>query len=132
MVEKGGAMNRTDVLIGLIVVLVAVGLAAGQLIPKKESNNTYISVQIDGKETQRIPMTPENYGKDFVFHAHGGTNILRLSEEGGTMRESDCPDGICLRMAPIKTPGEMIVCLPHRIIAEVKSDDTPKMDVLLK
>ncbi|KXB65250.1 hypothetical protein HMPREF1863_01758 [Aedoeadaptatus coxii] len=132
MVDKGGIMNRTDVLIGLVVILIAAGVGAWQFIPKKESSKTYISVQIDGKETKRIPMTPENYGKDFVFHSHGGTNILRISEKGCTMKEADCPDGICMRMAPIKTPGEMIVCLPHRIIAEVKSDDTPKMDILLK
>ncbi|WP_322627398.1 NusG domain II-containing protein [Aedoeadaptatus coxii] len=125
-------MNRTDVLIGLVVILIAAGVGAWQFIPKKESSKTYISVQIDGKETKRIPMTPENYGKDFVFHSHGGTNILRISEKGCIMKEADCPDGICMRMAPIKTPGEMIVCLPHRIIAEVKSDDTPKMDILLK
>lgn len=125
-------MNRTDRIIGLLVIVVAVTLAASQWIPKKEAKQAYVSVQIDGKEVEKIPMEKRNYGKVYTFHSHGGTNRLIIDEKGCTMTESDCPDGICLRMAPIKRPGEMIVCLPHRIIAEVKDNQTPNMDVLLK
>ncbi|MDD7363675.1 MAG: NusG domain II-containing protein [Peptoniphilus sp.] len=125
-------MNKTDALIGLVVIVIAAALAVSQWMPKEETAHAYVSVQIDGKEVEQIPMTKDNYHKEYVYHAHGGTNKLVIDEKGCTMVESDCPDGICLRMAPIKSPGEMIVCLPHRIVAEVKDEKTPDMDVLLK
>lgn len=125
-------MNRTDVIIAFVILVVALGLGATQLVPKKEAAHVYVSVQIDGKEVKKIPMDADHRGKTYTFHSHGGTNKLHIDEEGARMTEADCPDGICLKMAPIKRPGEMIVCLPHRIIAEIKSDETPTMDVLLR
>lgn len=125
-------MNKTDVIIAFVILVVAFGLGATQLIPKKEATNAYVSVQIDGKEVKKIPMDDAHKGKAYIFHAHGGTNKLIIDEKGARMTESDCPDGICMKMAPIKRQGEMIVCLPHRIIAEIKSDETPTMDLLLR
>ncbi len=125
-------MNKTDVIIAVLILVVALGLGATQLLPKEEADHVYISVQIDGREVKKIPMDGEHIGKTYTFHAHGGTNKLAITEKGARMTEADCPDGICMRMAPIKRPGEMIVCLPHRVIAEVKSDETPKMDLLLR
>ncbi len=125
-------MNRTDLIIAFVILVVALGLGATQLVPKKEAAHVYVSVQIDGKEVKKIPMDAAHRGKTYTFHAHGGTNKLHIDEKGARMTEADCPDGICLKMAPIKRPGEMIVCLPHRIIAEIKSDETPTMDVLLR
>lgn len=125
-------MNKTDVIIAFVILVVAFGLGATQLIPKKEAVNAYVSVQIDGKEVKRIPMDDAHKEKTYTFHAHGGTNKLIIDKKGARMTESDCPDGICLKMAPIKRQGEMIVCLPHRIIAEIKSDETPTMDLLLR
>lgn len=125
-------MNKTDVLIALIVLAIAGALGASQLMPKETAKDAYISVQIDGREVEQIPMIEENYETIHTYRAHGGINRLVLTERGCRMVESDCPDGVCLRMAPIKSTGEMIVCLPHRLVAEVKDSKTPDMDVLLK
>ncbi|MDQ0507658.1 hypothetical protein QO008_000095 [Peptoniphilus ivorii] len=126
-------MNRTDRIIALLVLVVALGLAATQLLPNRApKGDVYISIQIDGKEMDRIPFRRENFNKRFVYHGIEGTNVITLDEKGAKMIEADCPDQICLRMAPIKEPGEMIVCLPHRVIAEVKSEEVQDMDILLR
>ena len=35
------------------------------------------------------------------------------------MEEADCPDGTCVRQGAIQTPGETIVCLPHRVTVTI-------------
>ncbi len=36
------------------------------------------------------------------------------------MRDGDCPHQICVRHAPISKKGETIVCLPNRVVIEVR------------
>ena len=35
------------------------------------------------------------------------------------MEEADCPDGTCVRQGAIQSPGETIVCLPHRVTVTI-------------
>ena len=37
------------------------------------------------------------------------------------MTASDCRNQICIRSGVISKPGQMIVCLPHRLSAEILS-----------
>ena len=49
------------------------------------------------------------------------------------MTESDCRNQICVQTGPIEASGQMIVCLPHQLIAEIiaSSDSTaPSYDAI--
>lgn len=38
------------------------------------------------------------------------------------VQEADCPDKVCVRTGWVSKPGEMIVCLPYRIIIKISGD----------
>ena len=42
------------------------------------------------------------------------------SNAPAAVQEASCPDHLCIRQGKISREGEMIVCLPNRMIAEVK------------
>ena len=45
------------------------------------------------------------------------------------MRKADCPDQICKNHKPIRKSGETIVCLPHKAVIEISSEeDESEMD----
>ena len=46
-----------------------------------------------------------------VVTAHG-TLTLSVTEAGVAVRDSDCPDGVCVRTGRIARRGESIVCVP--------------------
>ena len=50
-------------------------------------------------------------------------NILQIRDHEADMVDADCPDRLCVDMKPISAEGETIVCLPHRVVAEVISSD---------
>lgn len=60
-----------------------------------------------------------------------GTNVLVIENGSAHMEEADCPDGYCKRQGTISQVNETIVCLPHKLVAEVKVTDpqrtTPTM-----
>ena len=46
------------------------------------------------------------------------------------MKEANCPDKLCIHQGKISKNGETIVCLPHGLIVEIKSDDNPELDIV--
>ena len=38
------------------------------------------------------------------------------------MSDADCPDKDCVNQGWISRPGQMIVCLPNRLVIKIESD----------
>ena len=49
-------------------------------------------------------------------------NHIRLEDEKIAVTDADCPDKICVQTGAISKTGEIIACLPHHLIIEIKSE----------
>ena len=47
-------------------------------------------------------------------------NILEVSEDWIQMTSANCPDQLCVHQGKIRTGGTPIVCLPHRLVIQIK------------
>lgn len=63
---------------------------------------------------------------------HTGYNEVKIAEGKVWMIEADCPDQICVHHRKISNVGETIVCLPNKIIVEIKGEQVKKMDSIAK
>ena len=48
-------------------------------------------------------------------------NRLRIRDGCAEFTEAGCPDALCVHMRPISAEGEMLVCLPNRVVVEVRN-----------
>lgn len=46
-------------------------------------------------------------------------NLLSVSASGVSMEDADCPDQICVHHISIRSGGESIICLPHKLMVEI-------------
>jgi hypothetical protein len=44
------------------------------------------------------------------------------------MTEADCPDKLCVQEKAVSKNGETIVCLPHRVVVEITSEEENEID----
>ena len=51
---------------------------------------------------------------------NGGHNIVVIKDGQVSVTDADCPDKVCVDTGKINAPGQTIVCLPHRVVVEVK------------
>ena len=51
----------------------------------------------------------------------GGTNHLIIKDREAWVSEATCPDKICVHQGKIHLDGEIIVCLPNKMTAQIKS-----------
>ena len=47
---------------------------------------------------------------------------MKIEIKGGAIRvaESDCPKGVCKQSGWVRTPGRSIMCVPNRVLIELK------------
>lgn len=80
----------------------------------------------DGQLLQTIPLSQITEPQRFTVEASGGGyNTIEVSVDGISIAEADCPDQICVLQGTIRDALLPITCLPHRLVIELKPDDSP-------
>lgn len=112
-------MTKTDKLIFWFVLIFSVlFLLFSNVIFTKSGQKTVI-IEADGKHYASY--RPENITdpKHITVQTAYGTQEIEISKEKTHIVKSTCRDGLCL--GEIKNPGEMLVCLPCRIVVRIES-----------
>ena len=68
----------------------------------------------------------------YEIQTERGRNLLVNKDGKAKMKEADCPDGLCVKQKAIDKKGETIVCLPHRVVVEIQSDQEQELDAVTK
>lgn len=86
----------------------------------------YAEIRQDGQIIQRVQLTGHTgiteFTVDFEQDGQKKHNHIRVENEKISVDEADCPDKICVHTGAISQPGEIIACLPHKLIIEIKSE----------
>jgi hypothetical protein len=79
-----------------------------------------VEISVEGKLWKSVPLDGAEYRER--IETERGVNDLVLDAEGAIIVHADCPDQLCVRMGKITRPGDMLVCLPHQCVVELKSN----------
>lgn len=114
-------MKKKDlILIGSILILALVGFVAVMMMKK---DGTKVVIMVDGAVYEEVSLSED---KMIEIKTEHGVNVVQIKDGIVKMEEADCPDQICVKHASIKKTGETIVCIPHKVVVEVKADTQEK------
>ncbi len=108
-------MKKKDWIIVGVVLLVA-AVSAIWMYGGQKNTGSLVRVTIDGKEYGTYSLFEERVIE--IENEHG-YNRLIISQGKAVMEEADCPDGYCVEHKAISHTKETIVCLPHKLVAEI-------------
>lgn len=105
----------------LIVTIVIISVISLGFIKRTGSlyDQKYISVQVNGNEYKRIIFDKSIIGKTIPIETEFGYNLLEIGDGEVKVIEASCPDKLDILQGTITKPGELIVCLPNRMIVEI-------------
>lgn len=121
--EKGKtiAVRKTDIWLLAVILSVAVIMTVVIQIGIKKPGETAV-VTVDGKVVKELPLSRDT--KEIEIEGYqGGINRIVVSEGWVYMSYADCPDELCVHTGRIRNTGETIVCLPHRVVIEIKGGE---------
>ena len=92
------------------------------------TGDKYISVQVNGEEIKQI--TFGNEKTVYPIRTSFGLNILEVDNESVRVIEASCPDKLDVKFGKINKVGQAIICMPNRLVIQIKSRKTNDLDVV--
>ena len=110
-----------DVIIVLAVVALSVFLIAQSVAGAGAGPDSQVRVTANGREALVRPLGEDS--GELSVSGQEGESYLEISGGRVRMIDSACPDKLCVHAGWISDPGESIVCLPNRVVIEVKGGE---------
>lgn len=124
--------RRNDIILLVTVLLLS---CAGILFVNYRKNSVKTDIakakvlmSVDGKVEQEIDLSKD--GDYAILNDNGDFNTINITQGVVRMKEANCPDKLCIHQGKISKNGETIVCLPHGLIVEIKSENNPELDIV--
>ena len=126
-------MKKKDIIIITLALLTALALyLVSQVSLGAEAS--VVVVTVDGEEVLRKPLAMENRYE--IAQEDGSLNVIRVEDGAVFMEEANCRDGLCIRQGKMKNGAKTIVCLPHKVVVQLKGDapagDNSDLDVIIQ
>lgn len=86
------------------------------ILPFNYGSNDTAFVYIGDKISFKINLT-----KDGTYLVKENV-IVEVDDKKIRIKESDCPQQLCVKMGWISTPGVPIVCIPNKVMVVIKAD----------
>ena len=110
-------MKKKEIIVIDILLIISLGGIALFYIINATDQALSVRVTSNGEVVAVLPLS-EDHTETFKA-ADGGYNTLVISDGKAKITDADCRDKICVKTYPISSPGETIVCLPHKLVVEV-------------
>ena len=104
----------------LIVIVVVISLFGMYLVKEKalNYNKKYVEIIVDGNEHSKYVLD-DKIDKEIKVEVDEGYNIIYIHDGQVIVEESNCDNQLCVRKGVIEEPGELIVCLPHKVVVQI-------------
>lgn len=113
-------MNKRDfIAIGIVIILSALGFLF---------LNFNLRNDVQGGETVKISVGADIYGTyplnendEIKINTKNGFNTVVIENGSVFVKDADCRDRYCVKQGKIRNGS--IICLPHRLVIEIESND---------
>lgn len=119
-------MKKADLI--LLGAAFAAALIFYMIINIGKSTGDTVYVTVDGKYYAEYPLDQDT---DIIIPgAKGMNNHLVIKNGTADIVSADCPDRLCVKQKAISLDGETLVCLPNKVVVEIRSESGRKIDAV--
>ena len=112
-------MKKNDLLF-ISVLFLLCGAAALFFFTRTDNTARHAVITQDGRVLYDIPLTGHTGTEEIVIADEHGKNTIRIEGESIAVIDADCPDLVCVKTGKAEKKGDVIACLPHKLLIEVK------------
>ena len=124
-------MKKGDKIVGiilLIIVVISLSVASIYKLTIKGSENVAV-IKREGTVLKTIDLNKVKGSEEFTIKTDKGNyNTILVNENGISIKDADCPHQECVKSGWIKEPGQMIVCLPYKLIISIEGESNSGVD----
>jgi len=80
-------------------------------------------ILVDNNEVKTLPLEASGEKRDLTVQGVRGESIIRVDGSYISFIASACPDKLCIKMGAKSRPGEVLVCLPNRVVIRIEGNE---------
>ncbi len=105
----------------LILFLLSAAVTGHFILLASPSEGTMVVITLNNEEYGRYMLSED---KEIQLPVKHGPFIIWIKNLSVFVEDSHCPAGTCKRMGKKSGSGDMIVCIPNKVIIQVKGGST--------
>ena len=106
--------NKSDLVLLIVLLLFgAVSFLASNII--RDAGQS-VSVTVDGEVYGVYPL---GFDREISVDTQYGHNLVSISDNRASVKESDCPNHDCEGFGAISKAGQTILCIPHHMSVSI-------------
>jgi hypothetical protein len=116
-------LKKLDYVIIVVLALFTITSFVGTLLnSNRKYNEKYVKIEVDGKLYDTYTLI--NHEETIKIKTKLGENLIQIKDGKVHVLDADCPDKVCIKDGYISEPGQILVCLPNKVVVEVKGKIT--------
>ena len=117
--------NRATIVCAIVVALLISGLAAWASRAGGAGGSLVALVHDGDGQTHELPLDKDT---TLEITTSLGSNTVVVEDRAVRVVAADCPNGTCLHEQPVSEPGRQIICLPHKLVITIISDNSKESE----
>ncbi len=107
----------------IIILVVCIFSLSPLILVSGKGNAKTVVIELDGKIYASYNIQAMgNETKEVKINSKYGKNILQIDKNGADMIFSDCDLQIDVKHEKITSPGEILVCAPHKLVVYMSGE----------
>lgn len=119
--------KRNDLILVAILIIIPAIIFTADYFNRINQPAGSVVISIAGVLYTEVPLD-ENI--EIRVESNLGVNLIRIEDGSVRIIDATCPYRLCISHSPIQQTGEQIVCLPNKVVVEIKRKDDRDIDSL--
>ena len=122
-------VTRSEILLISLIVLFSIAAILWNWSGDSKSSKHagMVAIYQGGKLLEKVALE-----KDKMILLPNGEMKIEVKESRIRVAWSDCPKQLCVNTGWIKTAGEVIVCVPNKVLIEIEATDFAVLDAVVR
>jgi hypothetical protein len=124
-------MKSGDKIVGIIIlIIVVIALIVTSIYKNSIKGSENIAViKSDGKVFKTVDLNKVVEPQEFTIKTDKGNyNVISVKHDGIRVKAADCPSQVDVKVGWISKPGQLIVCLPNKLLISIKGEESSGID----
>lgn len=122
-------MKKGDIIIIVLLALVVVVGSVYTFMQGASSLSRTVVITRDQEVLYEIKIN-KAYERIINVEHEGHYNIVHIKDGEVWIDSANCYNQVCVFERPISKPGQAIVCLPHKLVIEIKGEKNQGVDII--
>jgi len=125
ILEMEEKMKKLDKIIVASFVIIAIVLGITfKFAFNKDYDNKYIEIYVKGQLYKKVSINDNKVKEEIDIKTDLGENIVQIENGGVRIVDADCPDKVCVKDGFKDKVGNVLVCLPHKVVIQIKGQSS--------